>query len=136
MPPKNGMREILREELDTLALSANALSKALDVPVNRITAILHGHRAVTAARSGIAAVVTATVLAVAVAGVRRRHWRTVRTWNGFLIEGGIGSITYAGTGHMGVHIMPRNQPPFSSNPPTGAAAQMVDPLRGLFSATG
>ena len=48
MPPKNGMREILREELDTLALSANALSKALDVPVNRITAILHGQRAVTA----------------------------------------------------------------------------------------
>ena len=42
------MREILREELDTLALSANALSKALDVPVNRITAILHGQRAVTA----------------------------------------------------------------------------------------
>ena len=53
MPPKNGMRpvhpgEILREELETLALSANALSKALDVPVNRITAILHGQRAVTA----------------------------------------------------------------------------------------
>ena len=48
MPPKNGMREILREELDTLALSANTLSKALDVPVNRITAILHGQRAVTA----------------------------------------------------------------------------------------
>ena len=41
------LREILREELDTLALSANALSKALDVPVNRITAILHRHRAVT-----------------------------------------------------------------------------------------
>ena len=47
MPPKNGMRpvhpgEILCDELKTLALSANALSKALDVPVNRITAILHG----------------------------------------------------------------------------------------------
>ena len=53
MPPKNGMRpvhpgEILCDELKTLALSANALSKALDVPVNRITAILHGQRGVTA----------------------------------------------------------------------------------------
>ena len=53
MPPKNGMRsvhpgEILREELQTLALSANALSKALNVPVNRITAILNGQRGVTA----------------------------------------------------------------------------------------
>ena len=53
MPPKNGMRpvhpgEILREELQTLDLSANALSKALDVPVNRITAILNGQRGVTA----------------------------------------------------------------------------------------
>ena len=53
MPPKNGMRpvhpgEILREELRTLDLSANALSKALDVPVNRITGILNGQRGVTA----------------------------------------------------------------------------------------
>lgn len=53
MSPKNGMRpvhpgEILREELQTLDLSANALSKALDVPVNRITAILNGNRGVTA----------------------------------------------------------------------------------------
>ena len=53
MAPKNGMRpvhpgEILREELQTLDLSANALSKALDVPVNRITAILNGRRGVTA----------------------------------------------------------------------------------------
>ena len=53
MLPKNGMRpvhpgEILREELQTLDLSANALSKALDVPVNRITAILNGQRGVTA----------------------------------------------------------------------------------------
>ena len=31
-----------------LGLSANALSKALDVPVNQITAILHGQRGVTA----------------------------------------------------------------------------------------
>lgn len=50
---KSGMRpvhpgEILRDELDALGLSANALSKALDVPVNRITAILNGQRGVTA----------------------------------------------------------------------------------------
>ena len=52
MPPNNGMRpvhpgEILREELQTLGLSANAMSKALDVPVNRITAILNGQCGVT-----------------------------------------------------------------------------------------
>ena len=40
--------EILREELDALDLSANALSKALGVPVNRITMILNGQRGVTA----------------------------------------------------------------------------------------
>ena len=40
--------EILRDELEALGLSANALSKALDVPVNRITAILHGQRGITA----------------------------------------------------------------------------------------
>ena len=40
--------EVLREELETLGLSANALSKALDVPVNRITLILNGHRGVSA----------------------------------------------------------------------------------------
>ena len=50
---KNGMRpvhpgEILREELETLGMSANALSKKLGVPVNRITAILRGTRGVTA----------------------------------------------------------------------------------------
>ena len=53
MTPKNGMRpvhpgEVLRDELEGLGLSANALSKALDVSVNRITAILHGQRGVTA----------------------------------------------------------------------------------------
>ena len=53
MNARNGMRpvhpgEILREELDTLGLSASALSKALDVPVNRITMILRGQRSVTA----------------------------------------------------------------------------------------
>jgi len=53
MKARSGMRpvhpgEILRDELETLGLSANALSKALDVPVNRITAILNGQRGVTA----------------------------------------------------------------------------------------
>jgi len=53
MAARNGMRpvhpgEILREEIDMLGLSANALAKALDVPTNRITAILHGQRGVTA----------------------------------------------------------------------------------------
>ena len=53
MSVKSGMRpvhpgEILRDELDALGLSANGLSKALDVPVNRITAILNGQRGVTA----------------------------------------------------------------------------------------
>ena len=50
MTANNGMRlvhpgEILRDELQALWLSANALSKALDAPVNRITATLHGQRA-------------------------------------------------------------------------------------------
>ena len=53
MTPRNGMRpvhpgEILRQELDEIGMSANALSKALDVPVNRVTAILNGQRGVTA----------------------------------------------------------------------------------------
>ena len=53
MSASNGMRpvhpgEILREELVELGLSANALAKALDVPTNRITAILRGQRGVTA----------------------------------------------------------------------------------------
>ena len=53
MTPSNGMRpvhpgEILREELDGLGLSANALSKALGVPVNRVTMILNGQRGVSA----------------------------------------------------------------------------------------
>ena len=53
MNVRNGMRpvhpgEILREELDTLRLSANTLSKALGVPVNRITMILNGQRGVSA----------------------------------------------------------------------------------------
>ncbi len=49
----NGMRpvhpgEILGEELEELGLSANALAKALDVPTNRVTAILKGQRGITA----------------------------------------------------------------------------------------
>ncbi len=49
----NGMRpihpgEILKDELDELKLSANALAKALDVPTNRITSILNEQRSVTA----------------------------------------------------------------------------------------
>ena len=53
MYAKNGMRpvhpgEVLRDELDELGLSANALSKALGVPVNRVTMILNGQRGVSA----------------------------------------------------------------------------------------
>ena len=53
MNARNGMRpvhpgEILRDELDELGLSANALSKALGVPVNRVTMILNGQRGVSA----------------------------------------------------------------------------------------
>ena len=53
MTAANGMRpvhpgEILREELDAVGLSANALAKALGVPVNRITTILNGQRGVSA----------------------------------------------------------------------------------------
>ena len=52
MNAMNGMRpvhpgEVLREELDELGLSANALSKALGVPVNRVTMILNGQRGVS-----------------------------------------------------------------------------------------
>ena len=53
MPATKGMRpvhpgEILAEELRELGLSANALAKALDVPTNRVTAILKGERGITA----------------------------------------------------------------------------------------
>ncbi len=40
--------EILVEEMEELELSANGLAKALDVPTNRITAILNRQRGVTA----------------------------------------------------------------------------------------
>ena len=53
MSVSNGMRpvhpgEILGEELKELGLSASALAKALDVPTNRVTAILKGQRGMTA----------------------------------------------------------------------------------------
>ncbi len=53
MRVRNGMSpvhpgEILRDELDELGLSANALAKELGVPVNRITMILNGQRGVSA----------------------------------------------------------------------------------------
>ena len=53
MSVSNGMRpvhpgEILGEELQELGLSASALAKALDVPTNRVTAILKGQRGMTA----------------------------------------------------------------------------------------
>lgn len=50
---ENGMRpvhpgEVLREELEALEMSAKAFASAMDVPGNRITAILNGQRGVTA----------------------------------------------------------------------------------------
>ena len=53
MSIKDGMRpvhpgEILAEELAELGMTANALAKALAVPTNRVTAILHGQRGITA----------------------------------------------------------------------------------------
>ena len=40
---------ILKEEfLEPMAISAYALAKAIGVPRNRVTAILHGHRAISA----------------------------------------------------------------------------------------
>ena len=53
MSVSNGMRpvhpgEILGEELQEFGMSANALAKVLDVPTNRITAILKGQRGMTA----------------------------------------------------------------------------------------
>ena len=53
MTVKNGMMpvhpgEILREEIEALDLSANELSKSLNVPVNRMTLIINGQRAVSA----------------------------------------------------------------------------------------
>jgi len=39
--------EHLAEQLEELAMSAAELGRQLDVPTNRITAILHGQRAIT-----------------------------------------------------------------------------------------
>jgi addiction module HigA family antidote len=51
-PPRNKMRpvppgEVLREQLEELGMSANALASALQVPANRISGILNGDRALT-----------------------------------------------------------------------------------------
>lgn len=40
--------EILAEEISGLDLSANLLAKALNVPTNRITAIINGQRSISA----------------------------------------------------------------------------------------
>lgn len=40
--------EILKEELEELSMSANALAEKLAVPSNRVSAILNGQRGVTA----------------------------------------------------------------------------------------
>ena len=52
MTTRNKMRpvppgEVLREQLEELGMSANALATALHVPANRITGILNGTRALT-----------------------------------------------------------------------------------------
>ena len=53
MEIRNGMRperpgEILRDEIDVAGMSEGALSKALDVPLNRVTMILEGRQGITA----------------------------------------------------------------------------------------
>ena len=53
MNAKTGMRpahpgEVLDDEINELGLSANALSQALGVSVNRVTMILNGQRGVSA----------------------------------------------------------------------------------------
>jgi len=53
MSVRNGMPpvhpgKILRDEMDALDMSAKALAQELDVPPNRITAILNSQRGVTA----------------------------------------------------------------------------------------
>ncbi len=39
--------ETLRDDLDALGMSAAELARRIEVPVNRITQILNGHRALT-----------------------------------------------------------------------------------------
>jgi len=53
MTRRNGMRpvhpgEILREEMEELEMSARAMAEALNVPANRVSAILNGTRGITA----------------------------------------------------------------------------------------
>ena len=53
MDIKNGMRpvhpsEILGEEIEAAGVSEDALSKALDVPLSRVTLILEGRQGITA----------------------------------------------------------------------------------------
>ena len=53
METKNGMRpvhpgEILREEIGAAGVSEGALSRALDVPLNRVTMILEGRQGIAA----------------------------------------------------------------------------------------
>ena len=53
MTANNGMNpvhpgEVLRDELEAIRLPASALAKAIDVPANRVTAILNGDRDITA----------------------------------------------------------------------------------------
>ncbi|MFZ5914444.1 MAG: HigA family addiction module antitoxin [Pseudomonadota bacterium] len=40
--------EVLADELAVLNVSPSQLARAIDVPVNRVTQILHGRRAITA----------------------------------------------------------------------------------------
>ena len=52
MNARNGMRpvhpgEILRDELEALGMSVDALGKELEMPVNHVTEVLHGQRGVT-----------------------------------------------------------------------------------------
>jgi addiction module HigA family antidote len=53
MKRRNGMRpvhpgEILKEEMEELEMSARALAKAINVPSNRVSAIVNGTRGITA----------------------------------------------------------------------------------------
>ena len=53
MDVRNGMRpvhpgEILRGEIEAAGVSEDALSKALDVPLNQVTMILDGRQGITA----------------------------------------------------------------------------------------
>ena len=77
MNPRNGMRpvhpgEVLHDELDEPGLSADALSRALGVPVNRVTMILNGQRGLNAD--------TALRLA-GYSGTTPQHWLNLqKTW--------------------------------------------------------